>query len=516
MLLFLAVSGFVIVTFCVVFLLAMSLYHLSLVLKYRATRGEDPEPSQRFADDDLPRVTVQLPTYNEGLLAKQILELAAQLDYPHDRLEIQLLDDSDDGETSQIALETIEVLKTKYPRISFAYHHREDRSSFKAGALKLGTEHATGAFLAIFDADFIIPRDFLRRTIDFFTDEGIGAVQARWDYLNHNARIFTRLQANKLDAHQMFEQTARARSGLPIIFHGTAGIWRAQALLEADGWNCISEVEDVELTVRAATKGWRFVYLDHFRLMSELPETVLGFVRQQMRWKRGWTRIVVHYTGLIVKSGLSWRERIDLLQRIHLSWGPLFALVMTVGVLPYFMVASHLGLQWPAGILYVSSLVLSLVARHYETRTLQEDPLAREDIDTNSILALLPLSYLILSLGMLWPLSQATLGGFGKSQVWEVTPKKHSTPGSAGHFSEGGAKSKLPGYVVGTIFLAVLGMVMGALSLYLIFPLATIFYGMLALGSSWVGWQLVKDLRARDRALQTVTEQMVVEQRSTG
>jgi cellulose synthase/poly-beta-1,6-N-acetylglucosamine synthase-like glycosyltransferase len=286
----------------------MALYNLSLVLIYRKNRGPDPVPEETYSDEDLPTVTVQLPTYNEGQLAAQSLQLAADLDYPHDKLEIQLLDDSDDGVTSKIARDAIEALRLSHPNIDFTYMHRENRAGFKAGALLKGTEAAKGEFFAIFDADFVIPKDFLRRTIHFFKDDKIGAVQARWDYLNHDSWLFTRLQANKLDTHQMFEQTARARSGLSVIFHGTAGVWRAEALKDADSWNCLSEVEDVELTIRAVTRGWRLVYLDHFRLRSELPETVLGFVRQQMRWKRGWTRIVLHYTGMILRSDLSWRN----------------------------------------------------------------------------------------------------------------------------------------------------------------------------------------------------------------
>ena len=487
------VAGFSAVTFCVLFLLGMAIYNLSLVLIYRKRRGPDPEPSDHFEEADLPVVTVQLPTYNEGKLVEQSLRLAADLDYPRDKLEIQLLDDSDDGITSGIAQTAIEDLKKSHPGISFTYMHRDDRSGFKAGALLQGTEKANGDFFAIFDADFVIPKDFLRRTIHFFKEPDVGAVQARWDYLNHDSWLFTRLQANKLDTHQMFEQTARARSGLAVIFHGTAGVWRATALRDADSWNCLSEVEDVELTVRAVIKGWRLVYLDHFRLQSELPENVLGFVRQQMRWKRGWTRVVVHYTGMILRADLPWRERLDLLQRIHLSWGPIFALVMTLGVLPYFIVADWLGISLPAALLYVFSLFISLLARHFETKTLREDPVGRPPMDVNPIFRFVPLSYLILSLGMLWPLAQATLEGFRPGQVWEVTPKTTTTPGSTGHFTS----SRLPFYVVGTIILSLLGAFLTVLSVGMKFPLAALFYGMLSIGSGWVGLQLAADLRGR-------------------
>jgi hypothetical protein len=215
-----------------------------------------------------------------------------------------------------------------------------------------------------------------------------------------------------------------------------------------------------------------------------------------MRWKRGWTRIVLHYTGMILRSDLSWRERMDLLQRIHLSWGPMFALVMTVGVLPYFIVADRLGISLPAALLYVVSLFVSLVARHFETKTLQEDPTPRPPMDIKPIFRFVPLSYLILSLGMLWPLTQATLEGFRRGQVWEVTPKTTTTPGSTGHFNT----SVLPFYVIGTLALGVIGAVLAVVSIGMMYPLAALFYGMLTIGSGWVGLQLSWDLGGRRHA----------------
>jgi cellulose synthase/poly-beta-1,6-N-acetylglucosamine synthase-like glycosyltransferase len=448
---------FVLMTVCIVYLLSMSLYNLALVRQYRRLRGADPQPSAVFADINLPRVTIQLPTYNEGPLAREILLYAAEIDYPRNLLEIQFLDDSDDNETTKIAQATISELRER--GFDVRYFHRDTRTGYKAGALKLGTEAATGDFYAIFDADFVIPRDFLRRTIHFFTEPSVGIVQARWDYVNRDSWLFTQLQANKLDSHQMFEQTARARSGLPVIFHGTAGIWRASALEAAGGWNCMSEVEDVELTIRAAMKGWRTIYLDHLRVMSELPESVNGFVRQQMRWKRGWTRIVLHYTKMIMSGPVSWRDRIDLLQRVHLSWGPVAGLAMTLGVLPFFMMAERLNLTILATALYLSGLGLSLVTRELESRTLNEDTVSRAPLLVPSLVRHVPFNYLIMGLGMFWPLTQATFEGFRPGQVWEVTPKLTSTRQSSGHFP---APTRMPGYVIGTLVLALIALLLTA------------------------------------------------------
>lgn len=484
------------VTAVIGYLLAMAAYNLFLVFSYRARRGPDRAPTARFSEADLPRVTVQLPVYNEGMLADRCLRLAAALDYPPAKLEIQYLDDSDDGVTSTLARNAIEDLRRQHPAIDFNLYARHDRMDFKAGALRLGTERASGEFLAIFDADFMIPADFLRRTIHYFTDPGVGAVQARWDYLNEGRSLFTRLQANKLDSHQMFEQTARERLGLPAIFHGTAGIWRGGALADAGGWNCISEVEDVEITIRATLAGWRIVYLDHFRLFSELPETVNGFLRQQMRWKRGWTRVTAGYTGRILGANAPWRTKLDLLLRIHLTWGPIGALVMILAVLPYFSIAEKYGHASLATALYTAGLGLSLATRHFEQKTLSEDPLARAPLRLPRIVSYLPLNYLLFSMGTLWALNQATFEGFFRKPVWEVTPKSGTTENSAGHHAAS-RRGGLPAYAIGTLALGAVGAGLTMLSIWFGNFLAAIFYAMLAIGSGFVGINVVKFYRAR-------------------
>jgi len=479
----------VFVTICIVVLLVCAVYNIHLVLQYRKLRAPDPPPNAKFAVADLPFVTVQLPVYNEGPLADQCLQLAAMLDYPADRLEIQYLDDSDDGETSGIACRAIERLQRAHPDITFTYLARGTREGFKAGALAYGTERARGEFFAIFDADFAIPADFLRRTIHYFINPAIGAVQARWDYVNAGQSLFHRLQANKLDAHQMFEQSARAHVGMPVIFHGTAGVWRASALKAAGGWNCISEVEDVELSIRATLAGWRWIYLDRYRLMSELPPTINAFVRQQMRWKRGWVRVATHYTWMILRSRVPRRVKLDLMIRLHQSWGPLFAVVMVLSALPYMMVADRHGLLRVAMGLYLFALTVSLVTRHLEVKTLREDPYARPPLRMSILLNWLPLNYLLFNMGTLWALTQATIEGFFKTQIWEVTPKSGTTAHSAGH-GGGSTGRHLPLYASGTLALSTVGLGLTVVSAYWLNPLAALFYLMLFLGSGYVGLQL--------------------------
>lgn len=483
---------FGLITVCLVYLLVMAAYQIRLGRIYLRTRGPDPEPLRQYDAAALPVVTVQLPVYNEGILARQCLTYAAALDYPRDRLQIQLLDDSDDGTTTAIAVEAVEALRREQPDLDVQYTKRDDRTGFKAGALKLGTSRARGEFLLIFDADFVIPPNFLRQTIHYFTDPSVGAVQARWDHLNRHSSPLLRLAAAKLDLHQMFEQTARSRAQLPVIFHGTAGMWRATALEDAGGWNCVSEVEDVEISIRSALRGHRIVYLDHIRVPSELPSSMTSYVRQQMRWKRGWTRVTTHYTGMLLRSPSPLRARFDLLQRIHLSWGPAAGLVITLAALPYFIVAQRYGLVVFATALYLANLVLALVMRRLEEKTLADDAGSQTPAQHESLLRFVPLGYL-LNMGTAWALTQATFEGFRPGQVWEVTPKSGTTADSVGHW--GTASKRLPTYVIGTLLLVPFSFVMVGFAVFGGHYLAGSFYLMLILGNLWVGLGLLRELR---------------------
>jgi len=481
---------FAIVTGAVWYLLVCAAYNVVLVLNYRRTTGPDAPPESVFAEADLPRVTIQLPVYNEGFLAEQVLRLAAALDYPHEKLEIQYLDDSDDIVTSQLAARVIAELQKSHPAIAFQNLDRGDRTGFKAGALKYGTERATGEFLAVFDADFQIPSDFLRRMVHYFNDQSVGAVQARWDFTNSRKSLFTYLQATKIDLHQMVEQSGRANVGLAAIFHGTAGIWRRTALEDAGGWNTTTEVEDVEISVNAALKGWRIHYLDRLRVKSELPESVNGFLRQQMRWRRGWVRVAVGFTPKIIASKLPFLAKVDLLMRLNLIWCSLAALIVTIGVLPYLMIADEIGLYWPAISGYWALLLASIITRRVEGTVQSEYPEPREIYNLPKWIAVLPLGYLLFSMGTLWPLTQATFQGFRKRRVWEVTPKSGTTTASTGHMTIN-RDAGLPVYAVGTLVLSLVGLALSGVSLLVFNPLSALFYGLMTVGTGYIGLQLI-------------------------
>ncbi len=258
------------------------LHRYWLVFLFTRHRHKPSDPAQQFAQ--LPRITVQLPMYNEGAVAQRIIDAAATLDYPRDLLQIQVVDDSTDA---SVDICRQRVAHWRAQGLDIAYLHRTDRGGFKAGALAAATPHATGQFIAIFDADFIPPADFLHRTIHHFADPAIGMVQTRWEHLNREDSLLTRGQAIFLDGHFVIEHTARNRSGAWINFNGTAGLWRRQTIDEAGGWHHDTLTEDVDLSYRAQLVGWKFLFLPSVTCPAELPPEVNAFKSQQHRWTKG-------------------------------------------------------------------------------------------------------------------------------------------------------------------------------------------------------------------------------------
>ncbi len=258
-----------------------------------------PTPAGRFAE--LPRVTVQLPMFNELYVAERVIDAACRLDYPRERLQIQVLDDSTD-ETRGIARACVERWRAE--GLDVDYVHREDRTGFKAGALEHGLGTATGEFVAVFDADFTPPPDYLRRCIDHFTDPKVAVVQARWGHLNRDHSLLTQAQAIFLDGHFLVEHSARSRSGRFFNFNGTAGIWRRAAIADGGGWQHDTLTEDLDLSYRAQLRGWRFVYLPDVVTPAELPEDMNAFKAQQHRWAKGSIQTALKLWPAIRRAGL--------------------------------------------------------------------------------------------------------------------------------------------------------------------------------------------------------------------
>ena len=263
--------------------------HLFLfALRHRALRAANADLLSRGAkipDAELPRVTTQLPLFNEPHVAERLLRAAAALDYPRDRHEIQVLDDSTDETRAIVDAVAAELRAAGH---NFRVLRREQRLGYKAGALRDGMEAAAGEFFAIFDADFVPPPDFLRRTVPIFAlRPGIGFLQTRWTHLNTRDSLLCEAQATGIDAHFLVEQTARAAGGLFMNFNGTAGVWRRRAIEDAGGWQDDTLTEDLDLSYRAQLAGWAPFYLPEVTVPGELPASVGAYRQQQFRWAKG-------------------------------------------------------------------------------------------------------------------------------------------------------------------------------------------------------------------------------------
>ncbi len=265
---------------------AYALSQLNLLFNYLSSKKR--EVSRELLDtsnpDKVPFVTIQLPVYNEKYVMEGLLENIALMDYPKERLEIQVLDDSTDESVDTTAKQIKELQKSG---LDIQHILREDRTGFKAGALKAGLNTAKGEFIAIFDADFLPKTDWLRATIPHFEDPNIGVVQTRWSHLNRDFSILTQVQAFALDAHFTLEQVGRNTKGHFINFNGTAGVWRKSCILDAGNWEGDTLTEDLDLSYRAQLKDWKFTYLEHVKTPAELPVAISAARSQQFRWNKG-------------------------------------------------------------------------------------------------------------------------------------------------------------------------------------------------------------------------------------
>jgi len=269
----------------VVVIIALAIYGFnSLYLVWRYFQARRLPPSEPSPPRDWPRVTIQLPIYNEHHTVDRLLDAVAAIDYPRDRLEIQVLDDSTDDTVERVAAR---IDRLQHGGLDIHHCRRIDRAGYKAGALAAALPHASGDFIAIFDADFVPPPDFLRRTVPWFAERRVGCVQTRWTHLNRDYSRLTRAQALGIDGHFIVEHIARSRSGLFLNFNGTAGVWRKSCIVDAGGWQCDTLTEDLDLSYRAQMRGWRIAYLPDVVVPAELPVQMDAYKRQQARWAKG-------------------------------------------------------------------------------------------------------------------------------------------------------------------------------------------------------------------------------------
>lgn len=283
-------------------LVQLDLLLISIICRIRNENFKNPDYEY------LPVVTIQLPVYNEKFVVERLLEAVVVSDYPAEKLEIQILDDSNDETVTRIDEWVLSKKGKPIPHVSIV--RRGNRNGFKAGALQEGLLHCKGSFIAIFDADFVPPTDFLKKVLHHFQNEKVGAVQTRWGHLNENQNLLTRLQAFGLDAYFTIEQPARYCSDSFLNFNGTAGVWRKSCIEDAGGWSADTLTEDLDLSIRAQLKGWRIIYDGSVICPAELPANLASVITQQQRWNKGGAETARKLTGSVLRSDESFRKKI--------------------------------------------------------------------------------------------------------------------------------------------------------------------------------------------------------------
>ncbi|MBS1553006.1 MAG: glycosyltransferase family 2 protein [Bacteroidetes bacterium] len=298
-------------------------------------RTEDIDEKDFFMEE-YPVVTVQIPLYNEQYVITRLIDSVIRLDYPKDKLEIQILDDSTD-ETTQII--DSHIKKYRDQGFDIAHIHRTNREGFKAGALKIGLETAKGEFVAVFDADFIPRKKFLKRTIPYFSkDKKLGLVQTRWEHLNREYSLMTKTQAIALDGHFVIEQAVRNRAGFFINFNGTGGVWRKECIFDAGNWEADTLTEDLDLSYRAQMKGWRFRYLVNFTSPAELPSDIGALKSQQFRWTKGAIETAKKIYPKVLRSDMSFKLKFQSFIHLYCNLAYPFILIAAILNLPVMLI----------------------------------------------------------------------------------------------------------------------------------------------------------------------------------
>ena len=318
-------------TICLLLIFMYAIAQLNLLLNYLKFRNkEDNSPQFDFSNpDEIPFVTIQLPVYNELYVMQRLLKNIAKLEYPLDKLEIQVLDDSTDESVEMTAKE---IKKIQEKGIDIQHIRRTNRKGFKAGALKEGLKIAKGEFIAIFDADFLPQKEWLYKTVPYFKDAKIGVVQTRWGHINRDYSTLTKIQAFALDAHFTLEQVGRNSKGHFINFNGTAGLWRKECIYDAGNWEGDTLTEDLDLSYRAQLKNWKFKYLEKVVTPAELPIVISAARSQQFRWNKGGAENFQKMMRRVITSkNVPFRTKIHSL--LHLLNSSMFTCIFLVAVL---------------------------------------------------------------------------------------------------------------------------------------------------------------------------------------
>lgn len=393
------------------------LMQLQLLLIYRKVKNKGtslPDEAKR-----LPFVTIQLPVFNEMYVVERLIDNICEINYPKEKFQIQVLDDSTD-DTLELSRRKVEQFRSKGFDIELI--HRIDRTGFKAGALQNGMSTARGEFIAIFDADFLPRPDFLTRTLPYFNDPQIAVVQTRWEHLNQDYSLITRLQAFQLNVHFTVEQSGRQAGDLLLQFNGTAGIWRKAAIEDAGGWEADTLTEDLDLSYRAQLKGWSIKYLEDVGSPAELPAEMNGLKSQQFRWMKGGAETARKMIPSVWKSPLPFSKKMH--ATIHLLSSTIFVFVFIVGVfsVPLAFMIKPLGIDPDYLVVFLTGL-LTIAAVYYVGNmrtTWQGESTLRAIV---KFILIFPI-FLSLSMGLSLHNSVAVIQGYlGRKTAFVRTPK---------------------------------------------------------------------------------------------
>ena len=404
-----------------IFLFSLGQLHLTWI--YIKRRKEVPSTPEAL--HDFPTVTIQLPIYNEKYVVERLLDAVSKFNYPKDKFEIQILDDSTD-ETTSIIVRKIEQLRPLGLDIKLV--HRENRVGFKAGALDHGMHFVTGEFIAIFDADFIPESDFLLKTLPHFNEANIGVVQTRWEHINKDYSLLTQLQAFGLDAHFSIEQIARSTAGSFINFNGTCGVWRKKCIEDAGGWSHDTLTEDLDLSYRAQLKNWKFKYLENVSTPGELPIIMPAIKSQQYRWNKGAAETARKNFGNVLHSGLPAKNKIHAF--FHLFNSSVFVCLLIAALLSVPMLyikQSHQNIEWlfNLGIIFLAGFMSITLFYWIATKRFYSDRPAK------TFFSLYP-RFLIVSMGLSLHNGLAVLEGLiGRKTPFVRTPKFNIAKGES-------------------------------------------------------------------------------------
>jgi cellulose synthase/poly-beta-1,6-N-acetylglucosamine synthase-like glycosyltransferase len=416
----LLLQGVLIAAYALAQLLAVaySAHRYAVLWRWARDRRRLPAPLAPLAPppaDCWPVVTVQLPIYNEPRVVERLLRAVAALDYPRGRLEIQVLDDSTDDTSARAAR-----LVARHRRLGCDIRHlrRPDRGGFKAGALAAGLRAARGELIAVFDADFVPPPDFLRRLVPRFEDPAIGMVQARWEHLNRTRSSLTRAQAVMLDAHFLVEHVARAAGSLFFNFNGTAGIWRRACLEDAGGWSADTLTEDLDLSYRAQLRGWRFAFESGVLAPAELPTDVAALKSQQRRWAKGSIQTARKLLLAVLAAPLPARVKLESV--FHLTANAAYALPLALGLLLLpVLLATGPGASWAVAVVQVGVLLFGMVPALLFL-ALGQRAAGRRGLPVARDVA----AAVLLAVGLSLNNARAVVEGLGRAVgPWERTPK---------------------------------------------------------------------------------------------